>query len=294
MSKTRRLTTATPRCPGPRRAHGNAADPLTSTAPSDVTAECLREAAPPVGARLGCSDCAGFLRRHAQALFEIPDPSGHGFFPPSEEPSGCGGGAHRGGHVERATVYGPPGCPLPQEDARRAVAGGFPGPWTQNPLRQALPGWRRWVDRRMESSSFAGPIVSSAIRTGSGRRSAASIRDTRREARHVDQWLRRSPDDPPRKRPERTAMLLAPRIALRTAPHRAFCRALTTLVGSGALDPATFKVLCVATMTRPSCWRHGPPRPSSSREAVSSSGPGSTGGGGSDALGGRPAPVVLR
>ena len=123
----------------------------------------------------------------------------------------------------------------------------FRDPWSDSPLRQGLPGWRRWVDRRMESSClrWADRVICNTDRL------RTAFRRFHPEIPAEKLVTLTNGFDDPLTAPPPAATRTGPRCFLHLGSlygHRridAFCRALTTLVGEGALDPATFKVLFV-------------------------------------------------
>jgi hypothetical protein len=189
-----------------------------------------------------------FLRRQAEALFEIPDTSGAWYFPAVRR-------ARPLMASERITAIfssvPPYAAHLVALSLKKRLdvpwLADFRDPWTHNPLRQALPGWRRWIDRRMESSClrWADLVICNTdrLRTAFGR-----FRPEVPADKLVT--LTNGFDDP---------LTPPPPAGARSGPRRflhlgslygnrrvdTFCRALAMLVARGALDPAAFTVLFI-------------------------------------------------
>jgi hypothetical protein len=123
----------------------------------------------------------------------------------------------------------------------------FRDPWTQSPLRQGLPGWRSWVDRRMESSCLR---WADRVICNTDRLRTAFSRFHPEIAADKLVTLTNGFDDPLTTPPQAGARSGA-RLFLHLGSlygHRridTFCRALTLLVGRKELDPESFKVLFV-------------------------------------------------
>jgi glycosyltransferase involved in cell wall biosynthesis len=187
-----------------------------------------------------------FLRRQARAFFEIPDTSGPWCLPAlrrarallAAEPVAAifSSVPPYAGHLVARSL---------RKELDLPWLADFRDPWTQNPLRQTLPWWRRWVDRRMESSClrWADRVICNTDRL----RTAFSRFHPEISAKLVT--LTNGFDDPLTAPPEKIQS--GPRCFLHLGSLYGqrridtFCRALTMLVGGGVLDPATFKVLCV-------------------------------------------------
>src|SRR5262249_28881199 len=107
----------------------------------------------PAGSLSAMPTASGFLHRQVRALFEIRDPAAAWYRPAVRS-------------VLRLVTAEPIAAVLSSVPPYTAHLVGrhlrkrfgipwladFRDPWSQNLVRQALPGWRRWIDRRMESS----------------------------------------------------------------------------------------------------------------------------------------------
>jgi hypothetical protein len=207
-----------------------------------------RSSSAPSASPSGEQMAPGFVRRHAQALFELPDPSGAWYLPAVRR-------ARALVAAERiAAVFSsvpPYAAHLVARSLKKRLdvpwLADFRDPWTHSPLRQGLPGWRRWLDRRMESSClrWADRVICNTDRL----RTAFSHFHPEIAADKLV-TLTNGFDDPLTTPPPEGARS-GPRCFLHLGSLYGrrridtFCRALTMLVGRDALDLATFKVLFV-------------------------------------------------
>ena len=205
-------------------------------------------ASAPSASRPGSATGPGFLRRSALALFEIPDTSGAWYIPAVRR-------ARRIVAAEPiAAVFSsvpPYAAHLVARSLKKRLdvpwLADFRDPWTRSPLRQTLPGWRRWIDRRMESSCLR---WADRVICNTDRLRAAFSRFHPEVPGDKFVTLTNGFDDP-LTTPPSGGTRSGPRLFLHLGSLYGdrridtFCQALGILVGRGALDPATFKVLFV-------------------------------------------------